>query len=119
MRWMLLLGVTACGLEKPPAVCEDMCLAGTLLYGACLEDWGLDWTAAGYADAQAHRDSCEVWAWEQAQFEAHARSQGIQSAEGWLADSCASGLDEFESPEATCSAYSEFPWTETPGEGVK
>ena len=58
-------GITGCA-DVPTAStpCTRMCAAATDLYAGCLEDWGLDWSSAGFEDARGHRESCEVWAWQ-------------------------------------------------------
>jgi len=60
---LALWGGAGCG--APPAACEALCDHSTQLYGACLDEWGLDWVDAGYADAAAYTNSCDTWVFEE------------------------------------------------------
>ncbi|MDP6933117.1 MAG: hypothetical protein QGG40_09380 [Myxococcota bacterium] len=59
MWWILLACVTA------PDPCSQMCETAADLYGSCLEEWSLDWSAAGFQDEQDYLQVCDTWAWEQ------------------------------------------------------
>ena len=112
---LLLLGVS-CGMppaEAPPA-CAERCDAAGVLYGGCLEAWGVDWSAAGYADEAQFRNSCETWGWEMAHLEADAVEQGTLSAPGWLAQTCQDRRDAFAAEDAACSTYTDIAWNDVP-----
>lgn len=109
-----LLLVTACGQEQVPEVCGDMCVSATLLYGACVQDWGASFEDAGYSSAQGFLESCDTWAWQRALFEEEALSEGALNAAGWLADTCEQGLSLFDAPDAVCSDYFGFDWLAVP-----
>ncbi len=51
-----------CGPTPDP--CADTCDQARNLFETCLEEWGIDWTDAGYQDAQDYLDACLTWAWE-------------------------------------------------------
>ena len=113
-RWVPILLATACGQERVPPVCADMCVSATLLYGACVQDWGASFEDAGYSSAQGFLESCDTWAWQRALFEEEALSEGTLKASGWLADTCEQGLVIFDAPDAVCSDYFEFDWQQVP-----
>lgn len=110
-----LLLVTACGQEKVPEACGDMCVSAALLYGACLQDWGSSFEEAGYSSAQGFLESCDTWAWQRALFEEEVLSGGAKKASGWLADTCEQGLEIFDRPGAVCADYFDFDWQMVPG----
>ena len=69
---MLWLAVLAVGCNEVPEIsnaCRSMCKDATRLYGSCLEEWGVEWPEAGFADEAAHQESCEVWSWESSELE--------------------------------------------------
>ena len=115
MRFSPFLLLLACDSGRIQAECEDMCLAGTLLYGACLQDWGLDWFAVGYEGAQGHLDACRTWSWEQSIFEKEALKNGLIETSGWLENTCEQGAQLFQNPEASCNDYTGFSWLIFPG----
>jgi hypothetical protein len=99
MRWALVL-LVACAADDP---CAPMCAAATDALSACLDADGLDWAAAGYADAADHRDACETWAWAQRQL---ARDAGGADVDG----ACAAR--EAELVDGGCDAYSAIDWAQ-------
>ena len=108
---MLLLAALLLACEpQPPAVCDEMCAAAAGLYGACLEDWGLDWSAAGYEDEDDYLESCRTWAWEMALLQQDALERGVEEAEGWLGTTCALRLRAFRSEDASCETYTSLDW---------
>ncbi len=121
MRWprlgvlgfgVVLIGPMACGAPDVPAECEQMCDAAAALYGACLSDLGLDWSAAGYANQAGFLDSCQTWAWEQALVHDDALASGATEDEAWLLDTCAQRTAAFEDADATCVTYTSIDWSE-------
>ena len=98
---LFLATLTGCN-EVPEVswICADMCAHATDLYGTCLDDWGLDWTAAGHEDADAHLESCEVWSWEQSLLHSKKTVNGI----------CRERASLFHQGE--CSDYSDIDWNE-------
>jgi hypothetical protein len=94
-----LLG--GCG-EAVPIACADMCHAAAVLYGACLDDWGVGWEAAGYADESDFVDACDTWAWEQAVLERDA------GREGQLEATCEARRSRLEG--GTCDDFTEIDW---------
>ena len=93
------------GCADVPSVsesCEHMCERATSLYGACLEEWGVGWSSAGYDDADAHQESCEVWSWQTSELHGAETIDGI----------CESRSDVFEN--GTCDDYSDTDWNEVP-----
>lgn len=108
--WPILL-FSACGGVEVPATCETFCQSAVDLYGACLEEWSLDWSDAGYADADAYLHSCETWAWEQAQFELDSLRQGQDEVAGRLHQVCVDSTLLFSGLDATCATYTDFDWS--------
>lgn len=117
-RWIPILLATACGQERVPPVCADMCVSATILYGACLNDWGVSFEEAGYTSAAGFRDSCDTWAWERAYFEADALKEGELDEPGWLEATCTGGLQLFDAPETECADYLAYDWLRVPGAGA-
>ena len=109
-----LLLVTACGQEQVPGVCGDMCVSATVLYGACVQEWGASFEDAGYSSAQGFLESCDTWAWQRALFEKAALKDGVLEASGWLEETCEQGLSLFDAPDALCSDYFSFDWQAVP-----
>ena len=112
----LLLGA-ACDRAEVPESCTGMCQAAGSLYATCLTDWGVDWSAAGYADEADFRVSCETWAWEMSILEADAIDRGALSEPGWLDRTCTERHSAFTAEDAECSTYSEVDWGQTPWSG--
>lgn len=105
---MALLALLGCAEPDPPAVCAQMCDAAEALYGACLTDWGADWSTAGYDDAEDFRTSCETWGWEMALLEQDA------DKDGWLEATCTTRRDAMAADDAPCSAYTDIDWGASP-----
>lgn len=97
---MLLL--LACA--RLPAPCERLCADFVLQQGACLEARGLDWPAAGYADADEAQSACETWAWEMALL---ARDAGCPDAVSAECAARESALEAVDCPD-------ELDWNEAP-----
>ena len=97
------LGITGCA-DAPSASepCRQMCAAATTLYGDCLDEWGLDWSSAGFGDASGHQESCEVWAW--------------QTAEAHGTDTIDAICDERRAllHNGACDDYASIDWNNTP-----
>ena len=110
-----ILLATACGQERVPPVCADMCLSATVLYGSCIQEWEISFEEVGYASAQSFRESCETWAWQRSFFEEEALEEGLLAEKGWLEDTCGEGLALFDAPESNCQDYFSFDWTQVPG----
>jgi hypothetical protein len=98
---LFLALLAGCG-EVPEVswICADMCDHATDLYGTCLDDWGLDWTAAGHEDADAHLESCEVWSWEQSLLHGTKKVNAV----------CTERASIFH--HGDCSDYSDIDWNE-------
>ena len=77
-----------------------MCQEATDLYGACLTDWGLDWEGAGFTDAGAHLESCEVWSWE----------ESLLGDPEIVDEICVQRAAIFR--EGTCADYTSINWNE-------
>jgi len=104
----MLALLVACAVEAPPA-CEGMCSAAADLYGGCLEDWGVDWTAAGYEDDDAFLHSCATWAWEMQVLEDDAVDRG-EAQGGEIAGLCQDRRDALQAEDATCETYTAMEW---------
>ena len=111
LRLGVMIGATACAAEVPTQ-CTEMCAAASALYGTCLSDQGLDWSAAGYDDEAAFLDSCETWAWEQGLVLDDALAAGATEDSDWLVDTCAQRAVAFEDADATCETYTSVDWSE-------
>lgn len=116
-RWGLGL-VVALGSCAPaaPAACTRMCGAAVPLLGSCLDEWGVDWTDAGYAGPDDFAAACETWSWEMAQLEQDAVKQGVLNETGALADTCAVRARDFSAADASCETWSEVDWARAPWE---
>lgn len=112
MLWLLAASCQTTP-EVPPA-CDQMCAAAAGLYGGCLSDWGVDWTAAGYRDEDDFLRSCETWGWEMNLLQADAIAQETWSDAGWLADTCATRRDALSAEDAACSAFTDIEWNNVP-----
>lgn len=104
----MLLLLLACAVEAPPA-CDAMCSSAAELYGGCLEDWGVGWEAAGYADEDDFLNSCSTWAWEMQVLEEDAVERG-EAAGGEVAATCRERTALLEAEDATCKTYTELEW---------
>lgn len=112
---LLFLIVLGCQTSTVPPVCEQMCAAAASLYGGCLEDWGVDWTAAGYDDEDAFLDACATWSWEMSLLSAYAADEELPGAsEDWLGETCATRQDALSADDAACSAYTDIEWNDVP-----
>ncbi|MCO4748018.1 MAG: hypothetical protein KC912_24710 [Proteobacteria bacterium] len=100
---VFLLTLWACEGPVPPS-CDAMCVEAADLYGGCLDDWGLDWTAAGYDDERAFLGSCETWAWE--------ADLVTRDQPDWLETTCDARSASFASPDATCDDYTSVDWND-------
>jgi len=111
MRWLLpiLLALGCQSDDKDP--CAAMCAAATRLYGACLADWGLDWTATGRDNGADFFHDCETWAWELRQIEADPRSDG---APGDVDRACRQREAIFDAPDASCEDFDDGSWDNPP-----
>ena len=100
----ILPTTSSCHLEPDP--CEETCDQAQRLFEACLDDWGIDWTDAGYQDADDYLDACLTWAWEMRTLAADAGDPGA-------ADSlCEERTTELET--GTCDAYLAIDWAYQP-----
>ena len=107
------VGLGACAPEVPES-CVTMCEAATTVYAGCLEQWELDWPAAGYDDAQAFTASCETWAWEMRLLHRDALRRGYTADRTWLAQTCDERDATLSSESATCEDYTDIDWNELP-----
>jgi len=111
MRWRFLTALAlGCGDPDP---CTPMCAAATDLYGRCLDDWGVGWSAAGYDNAGDFRDACETWAWEMQHLEREARRRD-PAVKGQVDATCRTRRDRFSDPDATCEDFTEIDWSRSP-----
>lgn len=108
--WALWGPACAAHPDQAPESCVQMCAEAQTLYGACLEDWGLDWEDAGYSDGQDFQASCEVWTWELLILEEEAVSNGDADAANRTDQMCIERLSDLTADEATCAAYTEREW---------
>jgi hypothetical protein len=107
----LLLSIVACG-EPEPDPCEPMCQEAAVLYGGCLADWGLEWSAAGYEDEQHFLLSCATWAWELRELEEAALERGELGRTGSVDAVCVEREELFS--DGVCSDYTDIDWSELP-----
>ena len=113
---LLLTALAACAPDGAPPACVRMCVKAAALYGGCLDDWGADWPAAGYADEADFIGACETWAWEMSLLEADAVERGDTGAAGSLVGTCDDRGAAFSAPDATCDAYTGTDWNARPWE---
>jgi len=99
-----VIAALSCASADDP--CDDMCAAAATTYGTCLEDWGLDWSAAGYEDDADFREVCETWAWEMRILEKET------DADGWTDATCAARAELL----GTCEDYIGIDWNAGPGD---
>lgn len=100
-RLLLVFVLVGCG-SSVPAPCEEMCAQAAVLYGGCVEEWGLDWPAVGYADSSDYVESCETWAWE---------AELLTRGQDWTEATCAERAADFAAPDATCDTYTAVDWS--------
>lgn len=100
-----LLLLLACADAPDP--CVEMCAEATSLYGSCLDDWGADWTAAGYADADDFTASCQTWAVEMRLLERELDELG------WTEQTCGERAARFA--DGACVDFTETDWNQMPG----
>jgi hypothetical protein len=110
-----LLPLLLLGCADAPDACDAMCDAGAALYGGCLEDWGVAWSAAGYADEEDWRAACDAWTWEMALLEQDAVARG-RARGGELLALCAEREALWIDDGATCTDYTSVDWSEVPWE---
>ena len=102
---IVFIGFTLTGCTEVPDVskaCMQMCTSATDLYGECLAAWEMAWSDAGFENAAAHQESCEVWSWEIAELHGRTESNGL----------CRDRADLLNNGE--CSDYTGIDWNETP-----
>jgi hypothetical protein len=114
-RILLVTLALSCTKEaEVPASCDAMCDAAAALYGGCLADWGLDWTAAGYDDEAAFENSCQTWGWQMTILQDAALEDGLHSEPGWLASTCTEREAAMSAEDAPCSAFTGIDWSDVP-----
>jgi hypothetical protein len=114
MLSVLLLWLVGCQQAESPAACDQMCASAAALYGGCLEDWGVDWSAAGYDGEDGFSGSCETWGWEMSLLQEDAIARGVWEESGWLSSVCTERRDALSDEEATCAAYTDIEWNDIP-----
>ena len=114
MRFLPIVLLVACGQDQTPAVCEQMCRAAADLYGDCLDEWGVDWAAAGYDNEKAYIHSCETWSWEMSILEEDALDNDQIDKGGWVESTCEDRDAIFSRDDATCLDYTDIDWNHTP-----
>lgn len=114
-RLPLVLFAFGCEPEpEMPASCEAMCLSAAALYGGCLTDWGVDWTAAGFEDEDAFLGSCQTWGWQMSILQDAALEEGSHDDPGWLAATCEEREAAMSAEDAACSVYTDIEWNDAP-----
>ncbi|HCH65195.1 MAG TPA: hypothetical protein DFR83_20490 [Deltaproteobacteria bacterium] len=107
MRWFHSLSLfLLIGCSTPPDPCDPMCEAAANLYGGCLEDWGAEWTSAGYDDEAHFLESCQTWAWSTRLLEADAEESGQINAV------CRERQALFT--DGTCTDFTSLDWSALP-----
>lgn len=101
---LMFMLVMACNVE--PGACDDMCAVAAERRGACLEREGLDWEAAGYADAADFEAACLTWAWEQRLLAREAA--GVAAARS-VEETCLMRQRAYE--EDTCDELATIDWS--------
>ena len=86
-----------------------MCATATELYGRCLDAWGVDWEAAGYADAADFASSCDTWAWTSRALEDEAGETGAVDRECRERRALLDG--------GTCDDFTSLDWSSVPWQG--
>lgn len=102
----MILLLLACAAIPPD--CGPMCEVLTSRKGECLAVDGLDWSAAGYSDADDFRAACETWAWESRELEQDAGCRGATDAICVERDAVLRGSD------FSCQQLSEMDWNSSP-----
>lgn len=115
-----LLLLLAC--SEAPDPCATMCVQAEALYGTCLEQWGVGWEAAGYADGDDFLASCETWAWEMELLEEAAVKRGELEQTGAVDATCNERAEAFAAAQADtagpdCAAYTDIAWDQAPWDG--
>lgn len=105
---------SACATELP--ACDRMCVAATAVYGACLDDWELDWDAAGYRGSGDFEQSCQTWVWEMQELEKDAVDEGILNERGALVQTCRERHADLSADDASCETYTALDWSRAPWE---
>lgn len=110
---VLLFQILSCA---PPEAdpCAAMCSSATQVYGACLSDWGADWSDAGYSDERDYFHACETWAWEFRILEKQAKRDGEVSALGNVDATCESNEQALETSVNPCDTWSAIEWENVP-----
>ena len=90
-----------------------MCEHAESLYGACLTEWGLDWSAAGYTGAADFAAACETWSWEARLLERDA-IRADRAEAGALAAACEVRGALYGDSETTCDDWVAEPWSALP-----
>jgi hypothetical protein len=93
-----------------------MCAAATTVYGTCLDDWELDWEAAGYRGPGDFDESCQTWVWEMQELEQDALKQGVLDESGAVAGACRERLAALSADDASCETYTALDWSRAPWE---
>ena len=102
-----------CADAVDPA-CAAMCATAGEAYGACLADWGVDWSAAGLEDEADYVDRCETWAWEMGVLERDARARGEAVPRGATEAACVERDSLLSAEGATCTDLTAIDWTVPP-----
>ncbi|MDG1478643.1 MAG: hypothetical protein P8R54_03590 [Myxococcota bacterium] len=117
----VLLVFFAFGCEPEPELpvsCEAMCLSAATLYGGCLTDWGVDWSAAGFDDEDAFLNSCQTWGWQMSLLQDAALEDGTHDDPGWLAATCEERDAALSAEGAACSVFTDIAWSDAPWAAV-
>ena len=99
------IGVGTLGCTEVPTVsetCEAMCEEATSLFSSCLEGWRLEWSSAGFENAAAHQESCEVWSWQNSEIHGSEKIDALCEERGKLLE------------DGECSDYSDIDWNDVP-----
>ncbi len=108
----LLMALLLPGCQDEQA-CENMCASARALYGECLSDWGVQWSAAGYEDGGDFEESCLTWAWEMKHLERDARRRGV-AQRGDVDRQCAQRDARLSQQDAACDEITGIDWSRTP-----
>jgi len=111
---ILLISLLGCNEPTVPPACQQMCDSAAALYGGCLSDWGVDWTAAGYEDEQDFLMSCQTWSLEMVILEDVTLEDGLHNESRWLETTCTDRADLLSSEDAACSDYTNIDWNSAP-----
>lgn len=99
---MLLLAASSCA----PDPCVETCNQAQAVFAGCLDAWGIDWTDAGYQDAEDYLDACLTWAWE---MRILAEDAGEADAVDTLCEERTQTLEA-----GTCETYLAIDWNAVP-----